>query len=63
MAKVRITQIKSLIGYPDKQQRHTMQALGFGPHGKINRSIEHNLTPEIQGMINKINHLVTIEKL
>lgn len=63
MDRVRITQIKSLIGYPNKQQRRTMTALGFGPHGKINRSIEHKLTPEIQGMINKINHLVTIEKL
>jgi large subunit ribosomal protein L30 len=63
MARVRITQIKSLIGYPKKQQRCTMRALGFGRNGKINRSIEHNLTPEIQGMINRINHLVTIEKL
>jgi large subunit ribosomal protein L30 len=63
MARVRITQIKSLIGYPHKQQRCTMRALGFGRQGKINRSIEHNLTPAIQGMINRINHLVTIEKL
>jgi large subunit ribosomal protein L30 len=63
MAKVRITQIKSLIGCPEKKQRRTMKALGFGPHGKINKSIEHQLTPEIQGMINRINHLVTIEKL
>ena len=63
MARVRITQIKSLIGYSNKQQKCTMTALGLGHHGKINRSIEHNLTPEIQGMINRINHLVTIEKL
>lgn len=63
MARVRITQIKSLIGYPNKQQKCTMRALGIGHHGKINRSIEHNLTPAIQGMINRINHLVTIEKL
>jgi len=63
MDKVRITQIKSLIGYPDKQQKRTMTALGFGHHGKINRSIEHQLTPAIQGMLNRINHLVTIEKL
>ncbi|MFM2428653.1 MAG: ribosomal protein [Bacteroidota bacterium] len=63
MARVRITQIKSLIGCPNKQQKSTMRTLGFGRHGKINRSIEHNLTPAIQGMINRINHLVTIEKL
>jgi len=63
MDRVKITQIKSLIGCPDKQQKRTMRALGFGYRGKVNRSIEHHLTPAIQGMINKVNHLVTIEKL
>ena len=63
MTKVKITQIKSLIGYPEKKQKRTMRALGFGRHGKINRSIKHLLTPTVQGMINKIQHLVTIEKL
>jgi large subunit ribosomal protein L30 len=63
MARVRITQIKSLIGYSHKRQKRTMSALGFGNHGKINRSIEHQLTPAIQGMINRISHLVVIEKL
>jgi large subunit ribosomal protein L30 len=63
MAKVRITQIKSLIGYPHQQQRRTMSALGFGLQGKINRSIEHELTPAIQGMINRVSHLVIIEEL
>jgi large subunit ribosomal protein L30 len=62
MAKVRITQIKSLIGYPEKPQKRTMRALGFGPHGKINRTVEHELNPAIQGMINRVNHLVTTEK-
>jgi large subunit ribosomal protein L30 len=63
MTKVRITQIKSLIGCPHERQKRTMRALGFGKNGKINRSIEHKLTPAIQGMINRINHLVIIEKL
>jgi large subunit ribosomal protein L30 len=63
MARVRITQIRSLIGCSHERQIRTMRALGFGHHGKINRSIEHELTPAIQGMIQKINHLVTIEKL
>ncbi|MCU0318050.1 MAG: 50S ribosomal protein L30 [Amoebophilaceae bacterium] len=63
MARVRITQIKSLIGYPHQQQKRTMSALGFGRHGRINRSVEHELTPAIQGMVNRISHLVVIEKL
>ena len=63
MARIKITQVKSLIGYPDKQQKRTMKALGFGHHGKLNKSVEHNLTPAIQGMIERIIHLVTIEKL
>ena len=63
MSRVRITQIKSLIGYPDKQQKRTMKALGFGHRGKVNKSVEHNLTPAIQGMIGRITHLITIEKL
>ncbi|MHA7877626.1 MAG: 50S ribosomal protein L30 [Bacteroidota bacterium] len=62
MSRIRITQVKSLIGCPTRQQR-TMKALGFGCRGKINRSVEHNLTPAIQGMVDKIGHLITIEKL
>jgi len=63
MSRVRITQIKSLIGCPDKTQRRTMRALGFGQHGKINKNVEHELTPAIQGMINCIHHLVTVEAI
>jgi len=63
MAKVKITQVRSLIGCPEKHQKRTMRALGFGHKGKINKSVEQTLTPAIQGMINKINHLVTVEKL
>jgi large subunit ribosomal protein L30 len=61
MSKVKITQKKSLIGYPEKQQRKTMAALGFGRMGKINKTLEKDLTPAIQGMINKVAHLVTVE--
>ncbi|XWN34874.1 MAG: 50S ribosomal protein L30 [Roseivirga sp.] len=63
MSKVRITQTKSLIGCPEKPQKRTMRALGFGRHGKINKSVEHELTPAIQGMINSIHHLVTVEAI
>lgn len=59
MAKVSITQIRSVIKRPETQVR-TIQALGLG---RINRSVEVELTPQIQGMINKVNHLVTVKEL
>ena len=59
MSNVRVTQIKSLIGYP-KPQKLTMKALGFGKKGKINRSVLHKLTPPIQGMINRVRHIVRV---
>ena len=58
MAKVQITQTRSLIKRPETQVR-TMKALGLG---KINRTVELELTPQIEGMIRKVNHLVTITK-
>lgn len=59
MAKVRITQIRSVINRP-KKQKLTIQALGLG---KINRSVEVEKTPQIAGMINKVNHLVSVTEL
>lgn len=56
MAKVRITQIRSTIDRPNKQKL-TIKALGLG---KINRSVDVELTPQINGMINKVSHLVTV---
>lgn len=58
MAKVIITQVKSTIDRPQRQKR-TIQALGLG---KINRSVEVELTPQISGMINKVNHLVSVKE-
>ena len=57
MAKVKLTQVRSTIGVT-KRQRDTMLALGLG---KINRSVEKEVTPQIQGMINKVNHLIRVE--
>jgi large subunit ribosomal protein L30 len=57
MAKVKITQVRSIIDRP-KKQKLTIQALGLG---KMNRTVEHELTPQIQGMINKVSHLVSVE--
>jgi large subunit ribosomal protein L30 len=59
MGKVRISQIRSTIGRPERQKR-TIEALGLG---KINRTVEVELTPSIQGMINKVNHLVSVTEL
>lgn len=55
--KVRITLVKSPIGYNQKQ-KDTVQALGLK---KINSSREVNLTPNMQGMINKVGHLLQVE--
>lgn len=56
MAKVKIKQVRSTIDRP-KRQKLTIQALGLG---KMNRVVEHELTPQIQGMINKVQHLVEV---
>jgi large subunit ribosomal protein L30 len=57
MATVRITQIRSTIDRP-KNQKLIIQALGLG---KINRTVEQELSPSIQGMINKVQHLIKVE--
>jgi large subunit ribosomal protein L30 len=59
MAKVRITQIKSKIGQPENQKR-MLAALGIK---KMHQTVEHDDSPQIMGMVNKLKHLVKIEKL
>jgi len=59
MAKVKITQTRSTIKRPERQKR-TIKALGLG---KINRSVEVEKTPQIEGMINKVSHLVEVIEL
>jgi large subunit ribosomal protein L30 len=58
MGKVRVTKVKSVIGRPAKQKA-TIQALGLR---KMNQTVEHEATPQIMGMINKISHLVKVEE-
>jgi large subunit ribosomal protein L30 len=41
-------------------QKLTVEALGLG---KLNRSVEKELTPSISGMINKVGHLVKVEEI
>jgi len=59
MAKVKITLVKSVTKRTERQ-RLTVQALGFK---KTNTSIEKEVTPQIQGMINAVAHLVKVESL
>jgi len=57
MAKVKITQIKSVIDR-SKKQKDTVKALGLR---KMHQSVEHEATPQILGMINKVAHLLKVE--
>jgi large subunit ribosomal protein L30 len=59
MAKIRITQVKSKNGKPERQKR-TIQALGIH---KLNQSVEHEATPQILGMVVKVRHLVKVENI
>lgn len=59
MAKVKITQVRSAIKRPQDQQA-TIVALGLG---KINRTIEVEFTPQIQGMVRKVSHLVSVTEV
>lgn len=56
MSQVKISQVRSSIGRP-KDQKDTLVALGLG---RIGRSKELVLNPALQGMINKVAHLITV---
>ena len=58
MAKIKIRQIKSQIGRL-KNQKRTLEALGLR---KMNQVVEHEATPQILGMINKVKHLISVEE-
>tara|TARA_R110002012_G_scaffold107773_5_gene249898 strand:- start:597 stop:776 length:180 start_codon:yes stop_codon:yes gene_type:complete len=58
MAKLKIKKVRSAIKRPLRQKR-TLEALGLR---KINQVVEHDDTPVIQGMIAKVEHLVSVEK-
>ena len=59
MSKIKITQVKSVIDRPERQKK-TMVALGLR---KMNASVEVEATPQILGMVTKVNHLVTVEEV
>jgi large subunit ribosomal protein L30 len=58
MAKIKIKQVKSRINCP-KDQKRTLDALGLR---KLNRIVEHEDSPAILGMVEKVKHLVSIVK-
>ena len=57
MAKIKVTQVKSIIDRSERQKK-TMQALGLR---KMNQTVEHEDTPAILGMVEKVKHLVKVE--
>lgn len=57
MAKLRITQTRSVIDAP-KRQKRTMEALGLR---RMRQTVEHDDTPQIRGMLRKVEHLVSVD--
>jgi large subunit ribosomal protein L30 len=57
--RLKITQIKSGIGFPADQKR-TVRALGLK---RMNDSVEQSASPAVLGMIFKVKHLVKVEEL
>lgn len=59
MAKVKITQVKSQIDRP-KRQKETLKILGLR---KMHQTVVHEATPQILGMIKRVEHLVRVEEV
>jgi large subunit ribosomal protein L30 len=58
MEKIKVSLVRSQIG-ATKRQKRTIQALGLR---KVNSCAEHFATPQILGMVDKVKHLVKVEK-
>ena len=59
MKKIKITQVKSVIDRPERAKK-TMAALGLK---KLNATVEVEATPQILGMVRRVNHLVSVTEL
>lgn len=59
MAKILIKQVRSTIKRPANQKK-VMEALGLN---KINKEVEHEATPSILGMVDKVKHLVSVKEI
>ena len=58
MATIKIKQVRSRINCP-KDQKRTLDALGLR---KLGRVVELDANPAVLGMVNKVKHLVSVEK-
>ncbi|WP_370391886.1 50S ribosomal protein L30 [uncultured Winogradskyella sp.] len=58
MAKIKVTKVRSAINR-SKNQKLILKALGLK---KIGQVVEHNATPNILGMVKKVEHLVSVEE-
>ncbi|MCO6146931.1 MULTISPECIES: 50S ribosomal protein L30 [unclassified Flavobacterium] len=58
MGKIKVKQVKSKINCPLTQKR-TLESLGLRKLGQV---VEHDATPAILGMVNKVKHLVSVEE-
>lgn len=56
---LKITQVKSGIGYADKQKK-VLTGLGLGKIGRTVTRVDH---PSIRGMVTKVSHLVSVEEV
>jgi large subunit ribosomal protein L30 len=56
--KIRITLVRSPIGYPEPQKA-TVRALGFR---RLHQTVEHEDTPVVRGMLNKVIHMIRIDE-
>ena len=59
MAKIKVTQIRSKIGMPERQKK-ILAALGIK---KMHQTVEHEATPQVMGMVTKIQHLLKVENI
>ncbi len=59
MKKIKITQVRSAVGRPIRQKR-SLVALGLR---KMHQTVEHEATPQILGIVNAVQHLVSVEEL
>jgi large subunit ribosomal protein L30 len=59
MAKIKVTKTRSAINRT-KTQKLTLESLGLR---KIGQVVEHDATPNISGMVNKVKHLVSVEEI
>ncbi|NHN26079.1 50S ribosomal protein L30 [Flavobacterium jejuense] len=58
MTKILVKQVRSKINCPETQKR-TLESLGLRKLGQV---VEHDASPAVLGMVNKVKHLVSVEE-